>query len=70
MPCEECEEGLYKWGKTGECMYETLEDCQLANQGEYLEEVLKKEKYKNKIFLNQYYYLVLLFSDTSILPNT
>ena len=41
MPCEECENGYYKWGKTGECMYETLEDCQLANQGEYLEETLK-----------------------------
>ena len=41
MPCEECENGLYKWGETGECQYETLEDCQLANQGEYLEETLK-----------------------------
>jgi hypothetical protein len=43
MPCEECEEGLYKWGENGECMYETLEDCQLANQEEYLEETLKPE---------------------------
>jgi len=41
MPCEECENGLYKWGQTGECQYETLEDCQLANQGEYLEETVK-----------------------------
>ena len=41
MPCEQCEEGLYKWGETGECLYETLEDCQLANQGEYLEEGIK-----------------------------
>ena len=41
MPCELCEEGMYKWGETGECMYETLEDCQLANQGEYLEEKIK-----------------------------
>ena len=41
MPCEQCEEGLYKWGETGDCMYKTLEDCQLANQGEYLEEELK-----------------------------
>jgi len=41
MPCEQCEEGLYKWGETGECLYETLEDCQLANQGEYLEEQIK-----------------------------
>tara|TARA_R110002020_G_scaffold126884_3_gene284870 strand:- start:210 stop:623 length:414 start_codon:yes stop_codon:yes gene_type:complete len=44
MPCEECEEGgKYKWGETGECQYETLEDCQLANQGEYLEEELKPQ---------------------------
>jgi len=43
MPCEECEEGKYKWGEEGECMYETLEDCQKANQGEYLEETLKPE---------------------------
>jgi len=41
MPCEECENGYYKWGRTGECQYETLEDCQLANQGEYLEETFK-----------------------------
>ena len=41
MPCEQCEEGLYRWGENGECMYETLEDCQLDNQGEYLEEQIK-----------------------------
>ena len=41
MPCTKCEEGLYKWGETGECLYETLEDCQLANQDAYLEETLK-----------------------------
>ena len=41
MPCEECENGKYKWGQTGECEYETLEDCQLANQGEQLEETIK-----------------------------
>ena len=42
MPCEQCEEGgKYRWGENGECMYETLEDCQLDNQGEYLEEEIK-----------------------------
>ena len=41
MPCEECENGRYKWGETGECQYDTMEDCQLANQGEHLEESLK-----------------------------
>jgi MoaA/NifB/PqqE/SkfB family radical SAM enzyme len=46
MPCEQCEEGKYKWGQTGECQYETLEDCQLANQGEYLEETLKPKSDK------------------------
>lgn len=48
MPCEECENGYYKWGKTGECEYESLEDCQLANQGEYLEDVIKKETYNHE----------------------
>jgi thymidylate synthase len=43
MPCEKCEEGKYKWGETGECLYETLEDCQLANQDTYLEETLKPQ---------------------------
>ena len=42
MPCEQCEDGgKYKWGETGECQYDTLEDCQLANQDAYLEETLK-----------------------------
>ena len=41
MPCEQCEEGKYKWGEMGECLYESLEDCQLANQEEFLEEALK-----------------------------
>ena len=41
MPCEQCEDGKYKWGETGECRYNTMEDCQLANQDAYLEETLK-----------------------------
>tara|TARA_R100000544_G_scaffold23301_1_gene11656 strand:+ start:951 stop:1391 length:441 start_codon:yes stop_codon:yes gene_type:complete len=49
MPCEQCEEGLYKWGENGECMYETLEDCQLANQEEYLDESIKKPRYEEEI---------------------
>lgn len=35
MPCEECEEGKYKWGETGECRYDTLEECQLDNKDAY-----------------------------------
>ena len=32
MPCTKCEEGnTYKWGKTGECKYDTLESCESAN---------------------------------------
>jgi hypothetical protein len=49
MPCEECGEGMYKWGENGECMYETLEDCQLANQEEYLDETIKKPRYEEEI---------------------
>ena len=30
MPCTKCEEG-YKWGETGECEYDTLQDCEQAN---------------------------------------
>ena len=30
MPCTKCEEG-YKWGETGECKYDTLQDCEDAN---------------------------------------
>ena len=41
MPCEQCEDGKYKWGETGECRYDTMEDCQTDNQGEHLEETLK-----------------------------
>jgi hypothetical protein len=31
MPCTKCEEGNYKWGKTGECEYPTKEACESAN---------------------------------------
>ena len=31
MPCTKCEEGKYKWGETGECKYDTLQDCEAAN---------------------------------------
>ena len=30
MPCKKCEEG-YKWGETGDCQYDTLQDCEDAN---------------------------------------
>ena len=31
MPCKECSEGKYKWGETGECQYDTLQECEDAN---------------------------------------
>ena len=31
MPCTKCEEGKYKWGKTGECKYDSLDACEKAN---------------------------------------
>ena len=30
MPCTKCEEG-YKWGETGDCKYDTLQECEDAN---------------------------------------
>ena len=31
MPCTQCKEGKYKWGETGDCKYDTLQDCESAN---------------------------------------
>ena len=49
MPCKECENGKYKWGETGECTYETLEDCQKDNADYYLEETFKPETHEPHI---------------------
>jgi hypothetical protein len=32
MPCTKCENGKYKWGETGDCQYDTLEDCRKDHQ--------------------------------------
>ncbi len=32
MPCEECENGKYKWGKTGSCEYDSIAECEAANK--------------------------------------
>ena len=34
MPCTKCEEGKYKWGETGDCKYDTLQECEDANSYE------------------------------------
>ena len=38
MPCEKCENGKYKWGKTGSCTYDSVAECEEANK-DYYEEV-------------------------------
>jgi len=38
MPCEECENGKYKWGKTGSCTYDSVAECEEANKDYYEEE--------------------------------
>ena len=35
MPCEKCENGKYKWGKTGSCEYDSKEECEAANKDYY-----------------------------------
>ena len=35
MPCEECEKGKYKWGKTGSCEYDSIAECEAANKDYY-----------------------------------
>ena len=35
MPCEECENGKYKWGKTGECKYDSVSECEEDNKDYY-----------------------------------
>ena len=38
MPCEECENGKYKWGKTGSCEYDSIAECEEANKDYYEKE--------------------------------
>lgn len=35
MPCEKCENGKYKWGKTGSCKYDSKAECEEANKDYY-----------------------------------
>ena len=35
MPWEKCENGKYKWGKTGSCTYDTVAECEEANKDYY-----------------------------------
>jgi len=38
MPCEKCDNGKYKWGKTGSCTYDSVAECEEANK-DYYEEI-------------------------------
>ena len=55
MPCKECENGKYKFGENGECQYDTLEDCEMANSEKYLEETLKP-KTKEIVHDHEYHF--------------
>ena len=46
MPAEECNNGMWKWGETGECKYETQEEAEKDNEDYYLEENQEKTKIK------------------------
>lgn len=37
MPCQQCENGKWKWGSTGECSYDSKSACEAANHGEHAE---------------------------------
>ena len=38
MPCEECSNGKFKWGKTGSCKYDSVAECEADNK-DYYEDV-------------------------------
>ena len=46
MPAEECNNGMWKWGETGECKYETQEEAEEDNEDYDIEEETKKPKIK------------------------
>ena len=31
MPCQQCDNGKWKWGETGECQYDSEEECKAAH---------------------------------------
>jgi hypothetical protein len=39
MPCKKCKDGKYKWGNTGKCKYDTIEECESANASYYQEDL-------------------------------
>ncbi|QDP67572.1 MAG: putative peptidase [Prokaryotic dsDNA virus sp.] len=43
MPCKKCENGKYKFGDNGNCMYNTLAECRSANTYDIVELVIDKD---------------------------
>jgi hypothetical protein len=37
MPCEECENGKWRWGESGECQYDSKSQCEESNADYYNE---------------------------------
>ena len=35
MPCKKCKDRMYKYGNTGECKYDSKEECEKANPKKY-----------------------------------
>ena len=53
MPCEQCENGKYKWGKTGSCKYDTKADCEEDNKNYYKKNIMKPTPLGKKTY-NEY----------------
>ena len=45
MPCNECENGKWRWGDSGECQYNSLEACEEANVDYYAASKLNQKGY-------------------------
>ena len=52
MPAEECNNGMWKWGETGECKYETQQEAEEDNEDYYEEEKIKQINIWNKKYNN------------------
>ena len=35
MPCMQCENGKWKWGHRGDCIYDTKAECEEAHKGDH-----------------------------------
>jgi hypothetical protein len=47
MPCKECDNGLWRWGETGECRYESLSECEEDNKDYYNESKLNSKAFSH-----------------------